>query len=83
MGNTVRTGDRGDPQVDDTAAGGASIELGELLLCSGEADVEPLDLAQPALVLASAMRAVRLSRISTSRSRCAGSGQSIGQRTPR
>ncbi|WP_406358583.1 hypothetical protein [Streptomyces sp. NBC_00658] len=40
--------DGGDAEVDDAAAGGDTVELGEFLLSSGEADLEPFDFAKPA-----------------------------------
>ncbi|WP_280703591.1 hypothetical protein [Kitasatospora sp. GP82] len=38
----------GHAEIDDTAAGRASVELGGFLLGSGAADPQPLDLAEPA-----------------------------------
>ena len=69
----------GHAEVDGLAAG-APVDLGELVVGAGEADLEAFDLAEPAFASASAMRAKRLSRISAMRGRWAGSGQSIGQR---
>lgn len=40
------------PQVDGCRApGDAAVELGEFLLCSGKADLEALDLAEPSFPL--------------------------------
>ncbi|MEU2494082.1 hypothetical protein [Streptomyces sp. NPDC007883] len=60
---------------------GTPVDLGELILGVGEADLESCDLAEPAFALGFGDAGVRLSRISTRRSRWAGSGQNIGQRT--
>jgi len=35
------SGDRGNAEIDDAAAGGAPVELGKLLLRSGQAHLEP------------------------------------------
>ncbi|MGW2522337.1 hypothetical protein ACWC09_36085 [Streptomyces sp. NPDC001617] len=51
------------------------IELRELVLGACEADLQVRDLAEPAFVLGSAMWAMRLSRMSTSRVRWFGSGR--------
>jgi hypothetical protein len=48
-------------KVDGGGAVGAPVELGELVVGAGEADLEALDLAEPASRSASAMRASRLS----------------------
>ena len=50
------------------------VDLGELVLGAGEADLQALDLAEPSSRSASAMRSCRLTRISSSRLRWAGSG---------
>lgn len=42
-------GDGGDAQVDGGVVAGAPVELGELVLGAGEADLQPLDLSRPAL----------------------------------
>ena len=59
----------------------AALELGELVFGAGEADREPSTSPSQPLRSASAIRAGRLSRISASRSRWVGSGQSIGHLT--
>lgn len=58
-----------------TRTPGGSSKLGELLLCSGEADLESLDLAEPAFPLGLGDAAVRLSRISSPPVLWAGSGR--------
>ena len=71
--------DQGDTEVDALVAG-APVDLGELVVGTGEAGLSPsISPSQPSRS-ASAMRAVRLSRISAMRGRRAGSGQSTGQR---
>lgn len=50
-GGSGWTGDRGDDEVDETAAGGVPIELGRFLLCSSKADAKSLDLAERAFAL--------------------------------
>ncbi|MFE7547983.1 hypothetical protein [Streptomyces gardneri] len=62
----------------DRAAGTVFVvvELAQLVLGAGQADAQALDLAEPALT-----SATRLSRISSSLVRCAGSGRSIAHRT--
>lgn len=63
------------------AAGGLGVDLGELVAGASQADLEALDLAEPASRSASAIRACRLSLISASRGRWAGSGRRSAHRT--
>ncbi|AXG80737.1 hypothetical protein DVK44_27065 [Streptomyces paludis] len=44
----VGVDDHRKTKINDAGAGGAPVKLGEFLLSSGEADLEPLDLAEPA-----------------------------------
>jgi hypothetical protein len=73
----------GDAEIDGPAVVGALVDLGELVAGSGEADLRPSTSPSQPSRSASEIRVRRLSRISTSRWRCSGSGHSIGQRTSR
>ena len=59
----------------------AAVYLGEFGFCSGQADAQSVDFPEPAFTFGLAMRSWRLSRMSPSRARWFGSGQSIEQRT--
>jgi hypothetical protein len=59
------------------------VDLGELLLGAGEADPEAFDLAKPAMAIGFGDTRVELSRISSSRGRCAGSARRSAHLTPR
>ena len=59
----------------------SSVDLGGPVLGAGEADLSPSNSPSQPSRSASATRASRSSRISTSRDRWSGSGQSIEQRT--
>ena len=74
-------GEAGDAELDGVGAAGADlVHLGEFGVSTGEADLKTLGLAYQRWDSASAMRASRLSRISSSRRLAAGSGRSSGQR---
>jgi hypothetical protein len=60
-------------EVDGGGPAGPLVELGEFLLRAGEADLEALDLAEPAFVLGIGDAGQRLSRISVIRRRWVGS----------
>ena len=59
--------DCGDGEIDGLA--GTPVDLGELVVGTGEADLESFDFAGLALVFGSLIRAIRLSRISAMRGR--------------
>ncbi|MFG1663852.1 hypothetical protein [Streptomyces sp. Y7] len=72
----------GDAEVHSGAAAVLfGIQLGELVLGSGEADFKSFQLAQPAFTFGFGDAGVRLSRISARRPRRPCSGRSIEQRT--
>jgi hypothetical protein len=68
-----------DAEVDDSRPASAFVELGEFLPGSGKADLKSFDFAEPAFAVGFAIRASRLSRISSRRCRCAGSGTGVGK----
>jgi hypothetical protein len=57
------------------------MEQGEFVLGSGEADLEPFDLAQPFFAFGFGDPSEKMSRISVMRGRWAGSERSMEQRT--
>jgi hypothetical protein len=50
-GGGASVGDGGEAEIDDAAACGESVELGEFLFSAGQADLESVDLTEPALAL--------------------------------
>jgi hypothetical protein len=65
----------GDAEVHGRMLRMAPIELVELLLGANQADLETVDLAEPAFRLGFGDSGIKLSRISASRARWTGSGR--------
>ena len=63
-----------------TPAGGDLVHLGEFCAAAARLTLQAFGFAGPAFAVGFAVRAIRLSRISASRGRWAGSGRSSGQR---
>ena len=74
-------GEAGDAEVDGGGAAGADlVHLDEFGVRAGEADLQPLGLAVPAVGFGFSDAGEQVSRICSSRARAAGSGRSSGQR---
>ena len=68
-GRSSALDDGGDSEIDHGVGASTLVDLGEFVLGAGEADLKSFDFAEPAFAAGSAMRAVRLSRISAMRGR--------------
>jgi hypothetical protein len=78
-GRSAAAREGGNAQLDGVLVVGASSDLGEFVLGAGEADLQSFDLSEPAFAFGLGDAGGEVSRISVSRSRWAGSGQSIEQ----
>ena len=80
-GTSGGVGEAGDAELDGCGAAGADlVHLDEFGVRAGEADLETLGLAVPAVGFGFSDAGEQVSRICSSRARAAGSGRSSGQR---